>query len=777
MKFNAIFLFVIYIFYGINSNAQNTIRGMAIEEFNETPIPNATVLLSGNNLKEVESTDSLGRFRFNNIIPGRYSVSVQIIGFNSVKREIILTSAKEEVIFFTMRENIIELEGISITPQHNHVNTKNDWVMVSGRGFSIDDTRRFAGSLNDPSRMAANFAGVGSANDMRNDIVIRGNSPSGLLWRMEGIDIPNPNHFAAMGTTGGPINLLNINLLGYSDFITGAFPAEYGNALSGVFDLSMRKGNNEKREYTFQLGFNGVELGAEGPIGRKDGSYLINYRYSTVELINALGVDIGVGSAVPKFQDISFNVDLPSGKYGKIRVFGMGGKSNIKFISERPENTDRPTRNTYSGSKSGVLGVSHKLILPGNWVSNLTLATTHSSQYTREDSLIWNPKTKYPVFGELLNENKYIAHFSFDKKINVKNYLKLGSITTNIAFNLQDSLFIKNSFIDRITSKGQTQTHQIYGQWKYNLHENLSGSFGLHSMYLRLNGHFQLEPRAAMSWQLAPGHAIQAGYGRHSQIQPINLMFFKDPSGNFPDVSTNSNLGFSRSEHLVLGYTLQKHDPWNFKTEIYIQKLSNIPVQIGSSFSMINAGADFGIPAMEGLTNDGLGKNVGVDFTAERNFERGYYLLFTTSIYDSRYRDFGGVWHNTAFNGNFVQNLLYGKEYSLKNNQVLSFDFNVTWAGGRRLTPIDLEKSKENARMVFDDQNPFSQQLDNFFRMDTRITYRINGKKSMQEWALDIQNITNRRNIFMQQYDVFEEDIYNVFQIGIFPIIFYKVNF
>jgi len=772
-----VLLFVTFFTFNQFMHAQSTIRGKVVEEYNETPVQFTTVLLQGDNINQLTQTDSLGRFRFEALKPGRYMVKFEIIGFFPLAREVVLHSGKDEVIHVELKENIIQLGEVSISLADEDTRVKNDMILISGRGFNVEDSRRFAGSLNDPSRMAANFAGVGAANDFRNDIVIRGNSPSGLLWRMEGIDIPNPNHFAAMGTTGGPVNLLNINLLGFSDFITGAFPAEYGNALSGVFDLSLRKGNSEKREYTAQIGFNGLELGAEGPIGKNNGSYTVNYRYSTVELLNAIGVDIGTGAAVPKFQDVNFTIDLPSKNLGNFRIFGMGGISNIDFISERPENTNRPTRDVYFGAKTGVIGINHKLILPGNWISSLTIAQTYSVQSSRSDSITWDPIGQFPVYGELLSENKTISHLRFHKKLNSRNFLKLGAIATNISFNLQDSVSIQNSFSNRITSTGQTQMYQVYGQWKHSFNEHLVATVGLHGIYLHLNQEIQIEPRAALSWQFSPGHFINAGLGRHSQAQPINLMFFKDPNGAFPNIETNRNLGFSLSDHYVIGYEWKKDRPWRFKMEMYYQNLTHIPVKAGTNFSMINAGADFGIPGLEGLTNDGRGRNLGVEITAERRFQKGFYIMATTSIYDSKYRTFEGQWYNAAFNGNFVTNFLYGKEFKFKNGSLLSFDVNLTWAGGRRYNPIDLEKSKEKGRAYFDENNPFAKRFDDFFRLDTRITYRVNGKKTMQEWALDIQNVTNRKNIFMFDYDVVKEEVYTINQIGFFPIMFYRLYF
>lgn len=160
----------------------------------------------------------------------------------------------------------------------------------------------------------ANYTGVVYAGDSRNDIVIRGNSPMGLLWRLDGVEIPNPNHFAALGTTGGAISIINNNLLTNSDFFTGAFPAEYGNATDGVFDLKLRSGNNENREYVFQVGLNGFELGAEGPFSKNaEASYLINYRYSTYALLHAIGIETGEGSSTPFYQDLPFKLDLGEG--------------------------------------------------------------------------------------------------------------------------------------------------------------------------------------------------------------------------------------------------------------------------------------------------------------------------------------------------------------------------------------------------------------------------------------------------------------------------------
>jgi len=219
--------------------------------------------------------------------------------------------------------------------------------------------------------MVSNFAGVMSSNDSRNDIVIRGNSPMGLLWRIDGVEVPNPNHFGAQGTTGGPVSMLNQNLLSNSDFMTGAFPSEYGNALSGVFDINLRSGNKNKFEFTGQVGFNGFEFAAEGPIwlGKNNtkGSFVVDYRYSTMELVNKLGIDFGTGAAIPKYKDLTIITDIPTKKAGRFKFIGIYGNSFIQlgrtFDKAQAISSNQVGYATDFGSLLGVSMLTHSLII------------------------------------------------------------------------------------------------------------------------------------------------------------------------------------------------------------------------------------------------------------------------------------------------------------------------------------------------------------------------------------------------------------------------------
>ena len=340
----ALALCLALLFLSIGAYSQDysqTIRGTVVDKQSQSPLPGASVVLLNSTSPIGVQTDIDGNFKLEKVPLGRQGIQVTFLGYNpATLANLTLTSGKEIVLTIELEEKVITTDEVVISAEKNKAEALNEMTTVSARAFTVEETSRYAGSFNDPSRMAMNYAGVANTNDSRNDIIIRGNSPLGLLWRLEGINIPNPNHFGALGTTGGPVSILNNNDLANSDFLTGAFPSEYGNATSGVFDLNMRSGNNEKREYVCQFGFNGLELGAEGPFSKKSkASYLANYRYSTLQILDALHINLGIG-AIPQYQDFTFKLNFPGTKFGKFSVFGIGGLSHITIIENQKDSSD-----------------------------------------------------------------------------------------------------------------------------------------------------------------------------------------------------------------------------------------------------------------------------------------------------------------------------------------------------------------------------------------------------------------------------------------------------
>jgi len=266
------------------------IKGLVIDKQSEIPLQGATIELLNQEKSTGVETNKNGYFTLNNVPLGRQAIRISFIGYESITLpNLDVTSGKDVVVNINLTETFGTLETIVITNETNKDRPINKLTSISARQFSVEDVNRFSGGRSDVGRLAANFAGVSAPDDSRNDIVVRGNSPTGLLWQLEGIPIPSPNHFSTLGTTGGPVSALNPNILKNSDFITSAFPAEYGNAIGGVFDLGFRKGNIDDNEYSLQVGvFTGVEAMAEGPIGKKQGSFLVAGRYLVLLVIRIL---------------------------------------------------------------------------------------------------------------------------------------------------------------------------------------------------------------------------------------------------------------------------------------------------------------------------------------------------------------------------------------------------------------------------------------------------------------------------------------------------------
>ncbi len=774
------------VFFELKAQNTQTIKGQILDSQSKYPIIGASVVVLNSNPLVGAVSDANGFYKIEKVPLGRISLKISFVGYTeNVVSNILLTSGKETVLNLTLEESVETLEELVITADDKGA-IQNEMALVSTRSFSIEETSRYAGSRNDPARMASNFAGVSGANDSRNDIIIRGNSPTGVLWRLEGLDIFSPNHFAALGTTGGPVGMLNNNVLSNSDFMIGAFPSQYGNALSGVFDLKMRSGNHEKHEFLGQIGFNGLELGAEGYLSRKKrSSYLVNYRYSALGFFKLIGLPLGTGDAIPYYQDLSFKVDLPSSSNDKISIFGVGGFSNIgfkgseksakdldNFYSSADEDLDYRTH-TYSG------GISYLHFFNANTFSKLVLGVSTLRTQTKSDTVTRDSNLEVngiiPRYTHNFIQSKYTLHYQINSKINSQNTILVGFIADLLGFDLTEKLLIRQAET-AFNRKGNTFLGQFYADWQHRFSEKATLNVGLHSQGLALNSTFSIEPRLAFKYQASKRLSASLGYGRLSQMQGLQVYFVETRKNNVSSY-TNQNVGFSINDQVVASLDFALTPKSRLKVETYYQYLTKIPVENRkTAFSMLNAGAEFGLPDVDSLQNAGTGTNYGLEMTLEHFFTDSYYYLFTVSLFDSKYKGSDGRERNTVFNGNYVINGLFGKEFRLSEKYRLSFDLKGTLSGGRRYTPIDLEASRIQNRTVRTNDT-FGSQYDPYFRLDTKVTLRRSGKKVHQEWSFDIQNITNQQNIFTQSFDAGSKTIRNTYQLGLFPLVQYRILF
>jgi hypothetical protein len=760
-----------------------TIKGKILDQQSKSPIIGVNVIVLGLPQAKGASTDLDGNYHVTDVPLGRYTIKITFIGYKEQQvPNVLLTAGKETNLNVDLEEQVSVLDEVKVVANSTRNTIEKDLVAVSGKTFDIEATRRFAGSRNDPSRMASNFAGVVGTNDARNDIIIRGNSPSGLLWRLEGIDIPNPSHFGTIGATGGPVTILNNSNLGRSAFLTGAFPSIYGNALSGVFDMQLRNGNNEKHEYMGQLSFNGVELGAEGPFSKKSkASYLINYRYSFLGLLKAIGVDLGTGSAIPKYQDLTFKINVPTEKFGEFTLFGVGGNSNISFLSDPTKDAKNfysgDGENLSNGTSMGVLGLSNLFRFDSKTSLKTTFAATQTKVSTVLDSLGADLKA-YPTYRDNSVVNRMSFHTQFNKKFNAKNLLTIGGIGSEMGVKLQDSVtYTVNKFKKVRSFEGNTSLWQAYTNWQYRPNDNLTLNTGLYYQIFALNNSSSIEPRLGLKYALGEGKSLSLGIGRHSQIQNLSVYFNNEKmEGKYTE--TNRNLGLTHSNQIVMGYEMPLFKVFRFKTEGYYQGLTDIPVEKEkSSYSLVNAGAGFGNSGASNLVNSGTGRNYGLEFTIEKPFSDNYYVMATTSFYDSKYKGSDGIERNTAFNGKYVVNILGGWEFRTSKKGVLAIDTKITAAGGRRYTPIDLEASIKAGETTGKASEVYSLQYKDYFRTDLKITYRLNRKKVMEEWFLDIQNITNTQNIYSQSFSKKDGAVTTTYQLGFYPMFNYRIFF
>lgn len=769
-KYFTLFLILFNIAASSNPITQ-TVRGIITDKLTKTPIPGANVVILNTEPLKGKITDELGRFKFDDVEIGRVSIKITFVGYyDVVLSNLNLQSGKEMVLNIEMEEQVIMGEEVIVKARADKSSTLNKLSMVSARGFTVEETERYAGTRNNVARMASNYAGVIGNDDSRNDIIIRGNSPVGLLWKLEGVDIPNPNHFGATGTTGGPVSMLNNTLLDNSDFFTGAFPAEYGNAIAGVFDLKMRNGNNEKYEFLGQVGFNGFELGSEGPINKSKGSsFLVNYRYSTLGMMEKMGMNFGT-TGIPFYQDLSFKINLPRTPLGAISIFGLGGKSDIKLWDSKKDTADTQIDfyggegfDLTNGSDMGVVGLNHTYIFNDKTYIKTTVSAMEHKFTTVIDSLTPNTMNKLPWYrNNFVDKKIYLSSF-VNYKFNTHHSIKLGMVANDILFNLVDSVYktTEGYFQTIRNSDGSTWLFQGYAQWQYKITDDVTFNAGLNSIYLALNKTSSVESRLGVRWKTSKKTSLSLAYGLHSQTAPLPIYFNQVRLDNGTYEYANKNLDLTKSHHFVLGFDCRINEFTRLKAEAYYQYITNAGVDAKekSPYSILNEGANFGVWTPDYINNSGTGRNYGVELTFEHFLNKGFYYLVTTSIFDSKYKGSDNIEHNTAFNNNLIVNGLIGKEFTFgsksgKSKKSLSIDIKTTYSGGKRATEWTAILLPNNQyKQEFNDSKAFDLKLKDYYRTDLRMAFKLNKFGVTQEWGIEITNLFNNQNIYGEKFN------------------------
>lgn len=785
MKARVIIIFLVLFICDISysQNLFQTIRGTVIDKETKTPLPGANVVISNSNPVKGTATDINGKFRLENVAIGRQSIKVSFLGYDDYQlNNIEVSSAHELVLTIELSEKIYTSSEVVISAKNEKKDVINEMSVISTRQFSVEETNKYAGAWGDVSRMASNFAGVSVASDERNDIVVRGNSPTGILWRLDGVEIPNPNHFAEVGSSGGGISMINNNLLDNSDFSSGAFAPEYGNATSAVFDLKLRNGNNEKREYIAQIGANGVEFGLEGPfIKGKQASYLASYRYSTVALLSMIGIKIV--ESVPDFQDLSFKLNFPL-KKGYISFFGVGGISKAVYKAPKDSGKWENAGDRFgdvSGSRSGTAALTWFCPVGKSSYFKTIVATSYFNPDYFEDST-GNDYNVYKLNRLSTVQQNNIVSVLFNSKINVKHVIRTGIIFKNQYFNDNTYYYtyegeqLKHTVNDY---SGNLDLLQAYLQYKYSISEKFTVTPGFHLLYLFNNDRLSFEPRLAFRWSITNLHSLTLGFGIHGQTQPSQIYYSEVLSGS-EITHPNISLNYTKSYQAVLSYDWLFAELWRAKLEIYYQYLRLIPVSPDEPvLSMVNFSNTDNAFANKVLVNKGKGRNCGAELTVEKFLSKGYYILVTASLFDSKYFDANGVKRNTRFNTNYAFNILGGKEFKIgkKKNSIIGFSLKAVAIGGQRYTPLDLDQSILQHHAVYIDSLAFTKKTSDFFKIDFRLRYRLNAKRCSHEFAFELGNILDRKNVAGIRFNPYTNKIEEVHDLPLIPLASYRIEF
>ncbi|MCU0473655.1 MAG: TonB-dependent receptor [Bacteroidales bacterium] len=792
-----------------SQNLTQIVRGTIIDSDNKLPLIGATVIIIGTDPLIGTATDVNGEFRLGKIPIGRIAVKISYLGYETKTiSDIVVNSGKEVVLDLSMQESVTKMDEVFVKAYKKKGEAVNEMMQLSTHPITLEETKRFTGGMDDPARVVSSFAGVASTPKGSSDIIVRGNSPKYMQWRLDGAEISSPYHMDDQNSSFGALTALNNNLLATSDFYTGAFSSEYGDVLSCVYDVKLRSGNNEKFEMTGGIGLMGTDFTIEGPF-RKGyaGSYLFNYRYSTISLINQLGI-IDVPGVVD-YQDATFKIVLPTKRTGTFSLYGLVGKSGFSMENMGPKGLSTPGRPTASSLNSkdffkdnylANLGINHTLSL--NSKSFVKTSFNYSGTSAMDDIFETDTIRTYNIENaftvDSISPKMHMIQSSivnsairgaiiYSSKVNPKNKIQIGTKYTLYSFNYNQNMYNNEeaALVNINDFKINVSTINNFISWKHSLNEKIDIVAGLHNMNILSNNKSTLEPRLSVNWKINNSNSVHAGYGMHSTTERIQNYYTKIEQGNGNFIQPNKNLGLLKASHFVLGYEKRFTDNIIARVEAYYQSLCNLPVENNdtSYYATINEGIDYKYVE---LVNKGSGKNYGVEISIEHFFDKNFYFLVNCSLFDSKYKTLEGVWRNTRYNNNYIVNILFGKEFKnlgKKKNQVLALNTKILFEGGERYIPLIRDANGNVAvdlpnERYFDYSKAYNNKLDNIFRLNLSVSYKFNKPGATHEIFLDLMNLTNNQARIAEYYDVSKPgNVGYITQFAFFPNLMYRVYF
>lgn len=761
--------FLIFCGAAFSQQVMTRVTGVVTDRTTGSTLEGVNIRLEGVAQLTPVQTGSNGKFSVE-VPVGRYKLTATSTGYNALSQEILAIAGKEFNVNISMNPSLEQLKEIEV------VSSPISEDVAGQRSLTIEKTLRIPANYLDPVRAITAYPGVVTANDQGNSIIVRGNSPNGLVWKLNGVDIVNPNHLSNAGTfsdkpmaNGGGVNIISAQMIDKTDFYTGQMPVSYGNGLSGIIDMSLREGNKKKMEYTAQASLIGLDVAAEGPIERNENtSFLVNYRYSTVGLLSNLGVDFGDESIT--FQDLSFHVNHRSQGGAVLSLFGFWGASKNDF-SAKPEAEWEEEKDMYDiqyKSGTGAFGANITLPLgPGKLSAALAYSATSQSRVSNTPSAI--AFTGFFVKTDNYDQSNALLASRLDYSMTLSDKIVWDiGVNANLVDNSVNAFKVTSlsnilNFETGLNGQNDGVLLQPYTNFAVTVSPRLSLNAGVRYVSYTFNRTNALEPRASLLFKADERSSVSASYGLISQLQ-IPQMY-----------AVNKDLALTKSHHFDIAHTQMFSNDVQLRTGLYYQKLYDVPIGDGYLFSSLNFLE--GLPPTS-LVSEGTGKNYGADVTVEKQFFNKNYVLVGGSYYKSTYVAGDGVERNTRFDGNYTFSAIHGKEWTKESKRrTIGLNTRVLYLGGLRQSPVVESQSILRGETYYDEVNPYSEKLSDYFRLDLRLSFRKNKPGYTRTFAIDIQNLTGQQNEAYRYYDRVQAKTVTKYHLGIIPILVYRIDF
>ncbi|HZH71487.1 MAG TPA: TonB-dependent receptor [Mariniphaga sp.] len=738
------FLFILTLFPALLSAQNATISGRVSDAVTNEPLPFVNVVVSGTTIGTV--TDINGNFLLKGLKSGFIRLEASFVGYKTkISSEVEVSSARTNSIEIMMEEQKEQLDEVTVTASPFR---KTEESPVSLRSIGIGEIEKYPGANRDISKVIQSFPGVQSTAAYRNDVIIRGGGPSESRFYLDGVEVPFINHFATQGASGGPVGIINADFLREVNFYSGAFPANRGNALSGVLEFNQVDGNKDKMKFQGTVGASEVGVTLDGPIGDKT-TYIFSARRSYLQLLfSALELPF-----LPNFSDMQFKLRTRIDKKNEITFIGLGAV-DVFDLNLGIENPDEQQTSILSR-------------IPVNEQWNYTLGTVyrHYSNHSYQTVVISrshlnNESYKYLDNDDSSEDNKILDYLSqeIENKLRFESSIRLDGYKLNTGFNLeqityenntQQQRFYGDSFID-INYETQLNLLKwgLFAQISKNLFkERLVLSAGFRTDANNYSSSMnnlpdQLSPRFSASFLLSDQWSLNFNTGRYYQLPPLTTLGFK-MNDNY--INKRNNLTYIQSDHLIGGLEYRPRQSVQLTLEGFWKGYNNYPYSVKDKISLANKGADFGVIGDEEVLSNSEGRAFGAEFQARVNTPKGFNLNLSYTLVRSEFMNDTKEYIPTGWDARHLLNVTSTTE--LKRGWRVGGRWR--YVGGLPYTPYDMDRSSFieawniTGGPYFDFNQLNAARFSPFHQLDIRIDKSFYLDRVTAKFYIDVQNIYN----------------------------------